>query len=383
MLRAELVSDVRALGLWERQWDELAYLSRRPYCAPALALAWWRHVRPAKAGLRTVLVLDGDDLVGVAPWFVHPSTGMARYRFLGARVLMRIEPVARPGREAEVAEIMASAIANADPRPDIVSFEGIPADSPWPQALARAWPGRRARVHLDVTRPAPILSLSGGSYEHWMEGKSRNFRQQMGRARRRLDARGAEFRLASTAAEAAAGLEAFAALHHDRWRGKGGSGVMTPGVEAMLADAARGLDPGTRFRLWSIEIDGRIISSHLFVAAGGEVAYWLGGFDQAWAKQYPSMLCILAAIEHAWSAGDHRIELGGGGQPYKYRFADEDETLRWMYLIPRQPRALIAEASLLPRRGYRLISRYASTAQRERLKRVFRVAKKQPDEAKS
>jgi CelD/BcsL family acetyltransferase involved in cellulose biosynthesis len=370
LLDAELIDDVQALEPWREGWDELACLSRRPFCAPALVLAWWHHVRPAGARLRTVLVREDGRLVGVAPYYVERAGGLARYRALGAGAWMRVEPVAEPGREREVAAAVARALAAAHPKPDIMPFDGIPSTSPWPEAIAASWPGRRPRVHVDVVRPAPILSLRDGTFESWLAGKSRNFRQQMGRARRALEAGGATFHLAATVEEALAGLGAFASLHHARWEGKGGSGVMTPKIEAMLERAARDLAPGTRFRLWSIEAQGRTISSHLFLAAGREAAYWLGGFDEAWAKQYPSMLCILAAIEHAWSLGDERMDFGGGGQPYKYRFADGEESLQWLHLIPSGPRAPLAQMTLMPRRGYRLLSRYVSEERRARLKRL-------------
>lgn len=379
MLRGELIEDFRTLDQWRNPWDELACASKRPFCAPALLLAWWQHARPRGAELRTVLVHDDGRLAGVAPFFVEHAGGVARYRPLGAGAWMRVEPVSRPGEEPEISAAIVEVLAAARPRPDILSFNGIPSSSPWPGALTASWPGRPLRTHLDVARPAPTLSLGGGSFEAWMAGKSRNFRQQMGRARRALESRGAHFRLASTPEEASAGLGAFASLHHARWEGRGGSGVMTPKIEAMLARAAHDLQPGPRFRLWSIELDGETISSHLFLAAGGEAAYWLGGFDRSWAKQYPSMLCILAAIEHAWAQGDERMDFGGGGQPYKYRFADGEESLQWLHLIPHGPRAPLAEMTLIPRRGYRFMSKYVSEERRERLKRLFGLGRSGSD----
>jgi hypothetical protein len=48
--------DVQA---YRQAWDELAVVTRRPYCSPAWVLSWWQHVRPPQAALRTVAVLDG------------------------------------------------------------------------------------------------------------------------------------------------------------------------------------------------------------------------------------------------------------------------------------------------------------------------------------
>jgi hypothetical protein len=123
----------------------------------------------------------------------------------------------------------------------------------------------------------------------------------------------------------------------------------------MLAEAASKPADRDRFRLWLAQVEGEAIAAHIFLAAGGEVSYWLGGFDEAWAKQHPSMQTILAAIEHAWSAGDARVDLGGGGHPYKYRFANSEETVAWVALIPKDHRYLTTRIRWLPMQIYRAL----------------------------
>jgi hypothetical protein len=89
--------------------------------------------------------------------------------------------------------------------------------------------------------------------------------------------------------------------------------ILNDRVKRMLEDAASQLSCGDRFRLWLAEVKAEAIAAHIFLAAGGEVSYWLGGFAEAWAKQHPSMQTILAAIEHAWSAGEVAWTLAGEG----------------------------------------------------------------------
>jgi CelD/BcsL family acetyltransferase involved in cellulose biosynthesis len=121
-------------------------------------------------------------------------------------------------------------------------------------------------------------------------------------------------------------------------------------MERMLRDVAETLSGSLRFRLWTLRVDDRVISAHLFAAAGGEVSYWLGGFDERWARDHPSMVTILAAAEHAWSVGDERLDLGGGGHGYKYRFADGEDRLQWTTLISPGPRSGRARVILAPGR---------------------------------
>jgi CelD/BcsL family acetyltransferase involved in cellulose biosynthesis len=126
--------------------------------------------------------------------------------------------------------------------------------------------------------------------------------------------------------------------------------VLTPGVERMLEEAGRRLLAENRFRLFSIRLDGRTISSHLFLSAGTRTTYWLGGFDDALAKYHPAMLGLLAALEHEFEAGTSDLDLGTGDQPYKARLADSAEYVDWVSIVPRPRFSVIAGLEYAGRR---------------------------------
>ncbi len=199
--------------------------------------------------------------------------------------------------------------------------------------------------------PAPFVVAGDGGYERWLAAKSRNFRQSLRRKRRQLEQLGARFGRVTERADLDQALVDLARLHRLRWDERGGSRVLVHGVEQMLRDAGRALLPLGRFDVWRIEVDGRCISSHLFLSAGSETTYWLGGFDPAWARHQPALLTLLDAIEHAFDAGLARIDLGTGAQPYKLRFTGDMEQVRCVNAIPRSPIAPLARADLLPRRA--------------------------------
>jgi CelD/BcsL family acetyltransferase involved in cellulose biosynthesis len=344
-----MVQDLGDAESLSADWDALAKASRQPFCSPLWMLPWWRHAAPAGALLRVAVVTDGAELVGVAPFFAERTRHAGvRYRILSRPGALRVAPVARPGWERSVAPLFARALAAADPPADVVLFEAIPRRRPWPQLLHAAWPGAQPWLHRDRSGPAPTLDLRGQTFAQWFAGRSSNFRQQMRRFRRQLEAGGALFSLARTEDEIDRGLRSLSSLHHARWEWRGGSGVLTPPVERMLRDAAGTLAPDGRFRLWSLETRGKTISTHVFVCAGGEVAYWLGGFDEGWARYQPSLQTLLVAIEHAWSVGDERVDFGGGGHSYKYRFADGEDTLDWITLVPKGTGYLRTRLALVP-----------------------------------
>ena len=123
MLISELITSLPALAAVEAEWDGLAIVCALPLMAPALILAWWRHLAPPGAQPRAVVVRDGDQLVGLAPFFVEPDArrGRVDYRLPGIEV--RLAPLAVPGREWEVAAAIGRELASARPLPDVIALD--------------------------------------------------------------------------------------------------------------------------------------------------------------------------------------------------------------------------------------------------------------------
>jgi CelD/BcsL family acetyltransferase involved in cellulose biosynthesis len=379
LLTGELLETPAAIEPYRADWDRLAVESGRPYCAPAWALSWWRHAGPARGHLRVVAALDGGRLAGIAPLGMRRWLGLSRYSFLGSEVTARVEPLARSGLEAPVAAAIASTLAGARPGVDLLEFTRVPADSDWPALLAGSWPGaRRPWVRAADSVSAPVVTLDAGTFDEWMGGKSSNFRQQMRRGRRQLEAKGARFR-AATHSDLDRDVEGFVRLHHARWAARGGSDALGPGAREALAAAGRDLLDSERFRLEAIEIDGELISSHLFLAAGGEASYWLGGFDERLAAQRPAMVSLVAAVEDGLRRGERRLDLGPGAQEYKHRLANDEDRLHNVTLAPRSRRYAAARLALALRDARRELMRRIPPDGRRRLGRRLRGVRTRPN----
>jgi CelD/BcsL family acetyltransferase involved in cellulose biosynthesis len=344
-LRTRVIEQLAELEQLSGAWDELAVAAGCPGALSGWQLAWWRQLAPPGARLRAIAVHDADRLVGIAPFWVERARGgRAVYRLLAAQMTHRIAPLASDARAArEIARVL----AGATPSPDYVAFDAAAASNVWQSAVRAGWPGRAPWELRERTLPAPVLDLPDGSFEQWLGGKSRNFRQQTRRFRRRLEEAGGVVRMSRTVEELERDVDAFSQLHHERWDARGGSSLRGD-VGAMLRDAGRALLPAERFRLWIVELDGRPVSAQIFLAAGGEVLYWNGGFDERAADFKPALLGIIAGIEDCFARGDRRLDLGGGAHDYKQRLADRDEPLAWGGLVPRNARYLGNRAALAP-----------------------------------
>ena len=372
MIASRVITDPEDTKPIEEDWDRLAVESHRPFCSPAWMMAWWTHVAPANALFRVIVVEDDDRLIGIAPLFAQRQRGgTVRYRFLSSPISKYLEPLADGGREHEVAGALADAISRVLPRPDLLVFEGVPVESHWPPLLREHWPARVTPWERNgYVTASPLIGLADSTFEEWWATRSSRWRKDIGRQRRRLDEHSVEFRF-HNGHHAAGHIHDFAELHRARWAHRGGSFVLTRGVDDMLVEVAARLSATDRFRLWTMEAGDRSVSSHLFVAAGGEVSYWLGGFDDGWAWCSPAMQVIFEAVKHSWESGDQRFNLGAGAQPYKYRFATSEELLHWSQIAPRGRRYALTRLALAPSQVREKISGRLPESARQKIRRAM------------
>ena len=292
---------------------------RAPYCAPGWMLSWLRAVAPPEAMLRACVVFEGDELVGIAPFWTRDGAGGGRYGLLAEHTSSPVEPLCVTGREAEVGRLRRLA-QRSKPSSAGDRAEGCARRVP----LAAAPCGSRGRLLVGLDR----VYAGGAATE-----------DPAGPAEHGGVARDEESQLSPAAEPRAAARErgrGAADLGRERYRP--GRRRAFPGCTRALADTgrlartepaggddaeARRADAGRdRFELLSIDVDGVSISAHLFVRAGGIRAYWLGGFDDRWADCRPSIQALAAAVEAGIASSDTWLELGPGGQPTTYRFAD-------------------------------------------------------------
>jgi CelD/BcsL family acetyltransferase involved in cellulose biosynthesis len=335
------------------EWDRLAVTSGRPYAAPGWQLGWWDAARP-EGGRPVILVArDAGSVAGVlALWAQRTRSGVERLRVMGAPLAQGAGPVALPGREAAVAAAFATALHGLRPRPATLEFEGVHDGRRWAGLLKDTWPGRSApRWRGERLVAAPLADLRPGTLDDWFAGRSSGFRQQMRRSRRALEARGATFSRAATPEAIEAAIPDLLRLHHGRWDARGGSKVVDGRTGAALAAVARRLGgEGGRMHIELIELDGQVISAHLFVAAGAETTYWLGGFDDAHARDRPGLVALVGGVEHALARGATCFDLGPGRRPYKARFADRERLLDWGTLLLPGPQRPFTTMRLVPGR---------------------------------
>lgn len=182
MLVSEVITELSPLGPLESKWDELAVANQLPLMSPACVMAWWRHLAPPGAEPRVVVVRDGGQLVGLAPFYVDLAGrgGRRGLRLPGIELGGRLAPLAAPGHQQAVAETLAEMLADASLCPALVAFEGMPLLADWAGTLREAWPGgRRPASRRYQVSGCPTVSLQATSFDAWLSAKSSNFRREM------------------------------------------------------------------------------------------------------------------------------------------------------------------------------------------------------------
>jgi CelD/BcsL family acetyltransferase involved in cellulose biosynthesis len=338
--------------------------------------AWWRHAAPRSSRLKTVVVSSGDDVVGIAPLFVESRLGVNRYRILGAGVSSRVGFLACPGKEPEVAAAIAACLADEKPRPDAICFEGIHSGSPWPGWLASAWPVRsKPRVHREYSMRSPVLRLAHADFDEWFDRKGSHFRARMRRGARKLESLGGIIRLVSDPRQVDRYVSEFSRLHRSRWARRGGSGVLTNGVESALREAASCTNGDSPVQLWIVESPAAVISVQVFLACGSEMSHWLGGFDEeaATTRPGPAILTMNRVIEWCFANGMTGLDLGAGNQAFKHEFAEEADDLDWLTLCLSRVRCPAVRSAFLPARARAAMARQAPPGLKKRLRRLQRI----------
>jgi CelD/BcsL family acetyltransferase involved in cellulose biosynthesis len=351
------------------EWRALAELRGNPFLTPE----WYTAYRDgAGAGESFLLAWRPEGILrGVLP-LVRMARGPLRVlRFAGDEWADWFTPVCRPEDEGAMAADCASWLTGQAPRWHLLDMARIDAASTWPAALWESGPGRIAAARPRQQDQFPYIRFGEGGFESYLAARSRNFRSQLGRRRRRLEAeRGLGFRLTAGAAELDRDFETFVELHHERWSKRGGSGALSPAaVEVHRRFAAAALQRGW-LRLWTAEAGGTAAASWYGWRVGKSYCYALSGLREEFEPYALGTVLLAHTIEMAAAEGAETYDLMRGDETYKQRFETGRRQASSWILGRRHHPATLGQAGL-DRVSDR--ARGLSPAVRGPLKRAYRA----------
>ena len=327
-LDAELITDLADAQAIATEWDALAVAASSPVATPAWVLSWWCQVASSDIQPRLVAVRHRGRLVGLAPFYVANAIwGTVEYRLMGGNFGMRMEPLALPGREWDVAAEIARMLASCTPRPDLVAFGPIGVTSHWPPALREGWHGAvPALVRSYRVVGEPVVILREPTFDAWLASLGAASRRNLRHEQRLFEGAGGTVRW-TTAETLRADAEAFSRLHVARWAGRAPSRLVDLGARLpdWVEQLGRDLIDQGRFRMCMLEVDGSPICADFYLMAGDQLAGVNRGWDDRYARLAPGKLATVLAIQDAYRWGCRRVSLGIGAHPYKLIFANGND----------------------------------------------------------
>lgn len=288
--------------------------------------------------IRPISVPGAGPAIAIAP-LVRTSSPIPRLEAIGVHELF--EPMdfiyADPTALAALAERVAR-------QPLPLRLQRIPADSPMPAALERAFHGR-GLVRVTPTSPCPYIDLDPSWTEpdkHFNSGRRSDFR----RARRHADSLGAvTFEVLSPEpADVERLMDEALAVEAQSWKGTEGS--------ALASDPVR----GRFFRRYAASASAKGILRMVFMriagaAVGMQIAieshkrFWLFkiGYDERVGKCSPGNLLMLHSVQFAAERGLLSYEFLGAAAPWT---ATWTKTLRDCVNLRTYPISLGGAAAL-------------------------------------
>jgi CelD/BcsL family acetyltransferase involved in cellulose biosynthesis len=343
-------------------WRALAELRENPFLTPEWAAAWLA-THPDDSPFVVLWEREGE-LRGVLPLVVAKAGAVRELRFLGARRGDWFGPACAAADEAAMGEAVAALLKRERGAWSRLRLDRIDASSAWPQAL---WEGSGGLAPARWRRQdvLPYIAFGEDGYEGYLAARSRNFRSQLGRRRRKIEAdHELSFRMTADATELETDFATFFRLHEERWEDRGGSSSAEEDVQSFQRRfAAAALERGW-LRLWTAEVDGEPAASWYGWRIGDRYCYSLSGLSKEYESAALGTVLLAHTIEQAAAEGASVYDLMWGDEGYKKRFeTDRREAATWVLGRRRHPVQLAdATRTVLERKARAARERKAKAA---------------------
>jgi CelD/BcsL family acetyltransferase involved in cellulose biosynthesis len=318
------------LSAYAESWDRLA--RGVPFRSWAWMSHWWRHYASrddARGRMRlfALCVFDrGDELAGVAPWYLETSAAQGRVlRFLGSGEVCPdyLSVLCAPGAEDRVGEALAKwlvgrSASHEEDAWDLLELAGVDAEDTAVARLAGHLAARGAAVHR---RPGPNcwrIELPG-DWRSYLAMLSRRHRGQIGRIERRLKDTGrAVLHTVERLEDLPRATEVLVDLHQRRWRARGLPGCFASArFTAFHRDLIPALLVAGQLQLHWVELDGRPVAAEYHMAGDGVIYAYQSGIDPQAVAESPGELAHALTVRRAIENGHRAIDFLRGDEPYK------------------------------------------------------------------
>jgi CelD/BcsL family acetyltransferase involved in cellulose biosynthesis len=309
-------------------WSELCgnCSSATPFQTFEWQSLWFRHFGGSKRP-HIWTAWEGDDLVGLMP-FTKSFGPWRALRPMGCGASDYLHPIALPGREVKVAELLSRDLAK-ERAVHLVDLHQVRETEPLAKELSASTPG------MKLLEQAVCLVLDlPASYDEYLGSLGKSLRYDV----KRLDKFAAEGRVRICDVEpsnAESAMKTFFDFHGKRWRNRGLPGAFaTSRAKRFHLEWAKVASEKGILRMSLLSVNENL-AGVIYAMAFGDCAYFYqSGFDPAQKSVSPGTLLVAHAIRNAIREGKKRFDFLRGDEPYKRRWMPQHAYRNLRFLAP-------------------------------------------------
>ena len=264
----------------------LVALGARHADARCVTLLGWRD----SGGRRRLVGLWAFN-VGHAPRSILPISVLAAPPFAHAYLAA---PVIDRNVLDETLQVMLDAIADDPALPNILALDGMPADGPAMQALARVLAARGSKPYHLRRSARPMLACNRDAALSVDKMLSASTRKKLRQHRRRLAEKGAlEATIIAEPEAVGRAVEDFLTLEAAGWKGRERSALLcNPRDAAFTREIMAALAPHGEAWIHALTLDGVPVSMQIVLRAGATAFTWKTAYDERLRDFSPGMLLL-------------------------------------------------------------------------------------------
>lgn len=213
---------------------------------------------------------------------------------------------------------------------DVVDLRFLPSESPTAGLLPALCSARDFGFSQTTCARSPYLELVGSYSEH-LASRSRNFRKNLGRRRKKLEALGElRFELhAEDRGDLSSVLREVTELSLASWKAEAGSALFQhEPVRQFLEALFPRLQASGGLYLALLRIDGRLVAHELGFRSDLGLASWESAYRQGFEEGSPGLLLTAAVLEESWKDRLGEYDFGRDAHGYKLSWTETARTER-------------------------------------------------------
>lgn len=336
-------------------WDTL--VDGSPLPSPFLR-SWWLEAWAERDAVRVVEVTDGGALVGGLAVQVRRRHGLDRVELVGHPLAPdHCDVLALPGHEAAVTAVVAAWLGRGQSR---IRLDGL-------RAGALLAGGAVPNTVTSVLDEAPFEPLTG-DFADYLAARSRNFRKNVSRFRRRFD----DDELEHVTAGPADIDDHLLELRRLHGAARGADSSFLPYFDVFTAAARRGVRRGEVLLHAAVDRSGRMLAIEAVFEVAGRLSTYQSGRDVSVERSLDlSTVLLIRAIEGAVGRGCRELDMLRGAQSYKTSWAGRTRPVLTLHAssgaagsaVERGVRSLRTTKRALTRAAGAVVSRSGPAAQ--------------------